>query len=39
MTFNVSVKGGTGAGVRKPFEGGHSPACACSRCEKDKEAK
>lgn len=35
----TQVVGGTGAGVRKPFVGGHSPKCVCSKCEKAKEAK
>lgn len=36
MALNVSVRGGTGAGVRKPHSTGHGPKCVCSRCEKEK---
>ena len=39
MTLNVSVKGGTRAGIRRPFAKGHGPKCVCSKCETTKEGK
>ena len=37
MPLNVNVNGGTHAGVRAPWVGGHSPKCVCSKCEKERE--
>ena len=40
MPLNAHVKGGTHAGVRKPFEEGiHGPKCVCSQCAQRKESK
>lgn len=40
MSIQVNMGGsGTGAGIRKPWVGGHGPKCVCSKCTQAKEAK
>ncbi len=37
--LQTTVKGGTNAGIRKPYSGGHAPTCCCSKCEKERDER